>query len=99
MPNCSISFKILPMMPDSQQSELFSVVDCVIDYVSSTGVKYIVGPSETTMEGEFNQLCDIIREAQMLAQRLSGCSVYCFAQICYNPAGVAEIDEKLEKYR
>ena len=53
------------------------IVDQVIDYIKSTGLNYYVGPFETTIEGDYDQLMDIVKECQHIAVRaggaLSGC--------------------------
>ncbi|AIS52657.1 hypothetical protein TKV_c14910 [Thermoanaerobacter kivui] len=39
-------------MPVVSEEDIYPIVDKVIEYIKSTGVKYVVGPMETTMEGE-----------------------------------------------
>ena len=40
------------------------MVDKVIEYIASQGVKYTVGPMETTMEGDYDNLMIIAKRAQ-----------------------------------
>lgn len=56
----SIAIQILPKVKDE---EVFDLVDKVIDYISSTGLNYVVGPFETTVEGDFETLMEIIRKS------------------------------------
>jgi len=44
---CNVSLQVLPSVPDEQ---LYPVVDQVIELIKESGVKYVVGPMETTME-------------------------------------------------
>ena len=47
---CNVSLQILPSVPEER---LYQVVDKVITLIEESGVKYVVGPMETTMEENF----------------------------------------------
>ena len=49
MPKANLSLQILPVVPEDQ---IYDVVDKVINLIENSGLKYIVGPMETTIEGE-----------------------------------------------
>ena len=38
------------------KNEVIRIVDEVIDYIKSTGLSYYVGPCETSIEGDYDQL-------------------------------------------
>lgn len=95
--NCSISLKVLPNVQGDK--ELFRVVDCVIAYIKSTGVHYVVGPSETTMEGNFDTLMEIVKRTQLICEEEGADGVFSLVTITYNKKGVNTIDEKITKYR
>lgn len=61
MSKIMMAFQVLPKVGDER---LFEVVDEAIKVVAASGVSYEVGPMETTMEGEPDQLWQIIRQAQ-----------------------------------
>ena len=61
MPIVNVSLQVLPSVP---QENIYPVVDKVIELIRDSGVKYIVGPMETTMEGEFDTLMEIVKKAQ-----------------------------------
>lgn len=96
MHNCSISIQVLPTVPGDQ---LFSAVDKVIEYIIASGVKTVVGPFDTTMEGDYDVLMDILKQAQLIACENGADGVFTNVKIAYNPKGVHTIDEKTEKYR
>ncbi len=95
MYNCSISLQVLPGVPESK---LFGAVDSVIEYIISTGVRYVVGPFDTTMEGDFDELMDILKRCQQIAVENGADGVFSNVKIAYNPKGVSTIDEKISKY-
>jgi uncharacterized protein (TIGR00106 family) len=91
----NVSLQVIPKVPDERSYE---VVDRVIAYIDSCKVKYEVGPMETTMEGELDQLLEIVKEAQKICVREGATRVLSVVKIDYKPEGVT-IDEKVEKYR
>lgn len=95
MPSVNVSLQILPCVSDS---ELYGVVDKVIDMIKASGVKYIVGPMETTMEGELDELLEIVKKAQDICVKEGAPRVISMVKIDYKPDGVT-IDEKMYKYR
>lgn len=91
----NVSLQVIPSVPENQ---IYSVVDAVIEYIKSTGVKYTVGPMETTMEGELDTLLNIVKKAQEICCEMGSDRVCSIVKIDYKPEGVT-IDEKIYKYR
>lgn len=94
----SIAIQIEPNLAD--QVETIRVVDTVIDYISSTGLTYYVGPCETAVEGDdFDQLMEIISNCVKIANQAGADRVSAFVKINYRPGGqVLTIDEKVTKH-
>ncbi len=84
MYNCSIRLQVLPGVPEE---ELFGAVDRVIEYIRSTGVRYVVDPFDTTREGDFDQLMDILTHCQQIAVENGADGIFSNVKIAYNPAG------------
>jgi len=95
MPICNVSLQVLPRVPETN---LYHVVDQVIAYIESTGVKYEVGPMETTMEGELNDLLEIVKKAQEICVKEGATRVMSMIKIDYKPEGVT-MHEKIYQYR
>ncbi|MBP6063381.1 MAG: thiamine-binding protein [Fusobacteriaceae bacterium] len=94
--NASVSLQVLPRV---EVKNLFPVVDKVIEYIASTGVNYVVGPMETTMEGDLETLLDIVKKAQYICIEEGAENVYSYVKINYSKEGVFTIDEKIGKYK
>ena len=62
--NASIAIQVLPDTRD--EDELIRIVDEVIAYIKSTGLNCSVGPFETTIEGDYDQLMDIRNVRKLL---------------------------------
>ena len=74
------------------------VVDKVIEYLESTGVKLEVGPMETTMEGKIDDLLEIVKKSQEICIEEGAGRVISIVKIDYKKGGVT-MDEKVGKYR
>ena len=97
--NASVAIQVLPSVDNDE--ELCRIVDEVIDYIKSTGLRYEVGPFETTIEGEnYDQLMDIVKECQHVAIRAGAPKVAAYIKVVYEPDGdILTIDKKIGKYK
>jgi uncharacterized protein YqgV (UPF0045/DUF77 family) len=94
--NASVAIQVLPSV---EGEEVIKVVDEVIAYLKSTGLNTFVGPFETTVEGDFDRLMDIVKECQKICIRAGAPSVMSYVKIAYNPtAGVWSIGKKVSKH-
>ena len=95
--NASVAIQVLPTAPNDE--ELIRIVDEVIDYIKSTGLNYYVGPCETAIEGDYDQLMDIVKECQLVAIRAGAEKVSAYVKVVYRPEGeILTIDKKIKKY-
>ena len=95
--NASVAIQVLPKA-DSDE-ELIRIVDAVIDYIKSTGLEYYVGPCETSIEGDYDQLMDIIKECQKVAVAAGAKEVSAYVKIHYRPEGdILTIERKVKKH-
>jgi len=93
---CSVAIQVLPQVATEQ---VIPIVDKVIDYIKSVGLPYVVGPFETTVEGDFDTLMDMVRECQMICIREGAPHVMSYVKISYCPgAGVWSIGHKTQKH-
>ncbi|MBN2853668.1 MAG: thiamine-binding protein [Clostridia bacterium] len=90
----NVSLQVIPVVPEER---IYEVVDQVIDLIRKSNVNYVVGPMETTMEGELDELLAIVRKAQEVCVRYGATRVCSVVKIDYKPEGVT-IEEKIGKY-
>jgi len=88
----SIALQILPL---SQGIDRIAVIDQVIAYLQAQEVTMVVTPFETVLEGEFDELMRILKEALEVAGQKAD---NVFANVKINVGEILSIDEKLEKY-
>ena len=95
--NASVAIQVLPKV-DSDE-EVIRIVDEVIAYIKSTGLNSFVGPCETSIEGEYDELMEIIKECQKVAVAAGAKSVSAYVKINYRPEGeVLTIEKKVTKH-
>ena len=95
--NASVAIQVLPKVNGDE--EVIRVVDEVIAYIQSTGLTYFVGPCETSIEGDYDELMEIIKECQKVAVRAGAESVSAYVKINYKPEGdVLSIEKKVTKH-
>lgn len=89
----NVSVQVLPLHPDP-----FPIVDRAIEVIQESGVKYEVGPLETTLEGELDELLEVVKAAH-LACFVDGVEkVVTITKIADSVHGTS-IEEKVGKYR
>ena len=97
--SASIAIQVLPEA--TNDAELCRIVDEVIAYIQSTGLRCEVGPFETTIEGEsYDNLMEIAAECQRVAVRAGAPKVSAYIKVVYRPeVEILTIDQKIGKYR
>jgi uncharacterized protein (TIGR00106 family) len=96
MANALISIQILPKTKDGE--DVIPYVDEAIKVIQQSGVKYEVHPLETTMEGELQQLFDVITKMNERMIEIGSKNVISQVKILYQPDGIT-MDKLTEKYR
>lgn len=100
MTHASIAIQVLPKTESGKTEDLLRIVDAVIAYIASTGLHYVVSPFETTVEGDFDALMEIVRKSQEICISEGAYSVCSYVKIVYAPErDILSIDEKIGKYR
>jgi len=95
MANALLSIQMIPKT--NQGESVIPYVDQAIAIIKESGVPYRVAPLETTMEGELDELLNIVSRMHK-AMIEAGCpGALSQIKISYNPQG-ASMDKLLEKY-
>ena len=95
--NASVAIQVLPKAENDEK--LIRIVDEVIAYIQSTGLNYYVGPCETSIEGDYEELMDIVKECQKVAIKAGAESVSAYVKIQYCLKGeVLSIEKKVTKH-
>ena len=93
---CSVAIQVLPQVEDAR---VIPIVDEVIAYIKGLGLPMVVGPFETTVEGSFDVLMDMVKQCQLICIEAGAPSLLSYVKIHYAPqAGVWGIAEKIDKH-
>ena len=96
-PEASLAIQVLPQSVAGD--EVLAIVDKVIADIKSTGLTCVVGPFETTIEGDFGRLMEIAAECQRICVREGAHGLLTYMKMAYNPNnGVWSIDAKTAKH-
>ncbi|MDO5145883.1 MAG: thiamine-binding protein [Eubacteriales bacterium] len=95
--NASVAIQVLPSV--QEEEEVIRIVDEVIDYIKSTGYHYYVGPSETSIEGDYDALMEIVKNCQLVAAKAGCTAMNTYVKISFKSEGdVLSIDKKVTKH-
>lgn len=97
MANALVSVQILPKTKNNEA--IIPYVDRAIAVIQESGVKYRVGPLETTMEGDLGQLLSIVQQMNDAMIEMGSANVISQIKILYDPNSGASMDKLTEKYR
>jgi uncharacterized protein YqgV (UPF0045/DUF77 family) len=92
----AISFEVLPGGL-ARKHEMYRAVDAAIAVVVQSGLPYKVSPMETTIEGEYDVVMTLIKQAQEAVLGAGAERVFTLIKVDYNPSG-STIAEKLVNY-
>ncbi|HRY13747.1 MAG TPA: thiamine-binding protein [Syntrophomonadaceae bacterium] len=95
MAEANLSLQILPVVAEE---EIYPAVDKVIALIARSGLKYEVGPMETTIEGDVKTLLGLVEQSLELCKESGIPRTVAVVKIDYKPTGVT-MDEKVGKYR
>lgn len=92
----TVSFEVLPGGL-ADKATVYSAVDAAIAVVAASGLEYRVGPMETTIEGEYDAVLEVIKQAQAAVLAAGASRVFTLVKIDNDPQG-SSIGEKMAGY-
>lgn len=87
----------LQVLPSSKTVHPYTIVDKAIEVIKLSGIKYRVTPFETVMEGTYDEIMKIIKQAQQACYQAGADDLMTYIKIQSNTTGVS-IEDKMEKY-
>ncbi|WP_066071563.1 thiamine-binding protein [Neobacillus soli] len=96
MTNSLISIQIIPKTKDGES--VIPYVDEAIRVIQESGVKFEVHPLETTMEGDLQQLLQVITKMNDRMIEIGSSNVISQIKVLYQPSGIS-MGQLTEKYR
>ncbi|GAF04994.1 thiamine-binding protein [Saccharicrinis fermentans] len=86
------------VLPVSKSKESYDLVDRAIEAIEKSGVKYVVTPFETVMEGQYDDLMKVVKEVQDVCYDSGAEKLMCYVKIQSVAHVDVTIDDKIAKY-
>ena len=87
----------LQILPSSKTIHPYKLVDKAIEVIANSGLIYRVTPFETVMEGNYDEIMKVIKQAQEACYKAGAESLMTYIKIQSSLNDVS-IDDKMEKY-
>lgn len=87
----------LQILPSSKTIHPYSLVDKAIEVIANSGLRYQVTPFETVMEGNYDEIMEIIKKTQQACYEAGADSLMTYVKIQTSKQDVS-IDDKIGKY-
>ena len=88
----------LQIIPKSKTKEVYDIVDEAIAIIQKSGLKYKVCPFETVIEGTYEEVMKVAKEAQDACFATGADDLLIFIKIQRKKSGDVSIEDKIEKY-
>jgi uncharacterized protein (TIGR00106 family) len=87
----------LQILPSSSSIHPYDLVDKAIEVIATSGLRYKVTPFETVMEGSYDDIMKVIKQAQEACYEAGAENLMTYIKIQSSRNDVS-IDDKMEKY-
>jgi len=87
----------LQVLPVSKTVHPYEIVDKAISVIAASGLKYRVTPFETVMEGTYDRIMEVVKDAQKACYEAGAESMMVYIKIQSSISDVT-IEDKMAKY-
>lgn len=92
----NVAIQILPLK--SVYTKPLQIIDRAIEIIKRSGLNHKVCPFETVIEGDYDDVMQLVKDVQDECYRAGAEEVICNLKIHSNMQGNVSIHEKLKKY-
>ena len=96
-PKINLALQVLPK--SDTVKNVYDIVDKAIEVIQKSGLKYVVCPFETVIEGTYDEVMAVVKKAQDACFEFGATEVITNIKIQRAKERDVFIDDKLEKYR
>ena len=87
----------IQILPSSTTIHPYKLVDCAIEVIAASGLKYKVTPFETVMEGNYDRIMEVVKQAQQACYAAGADNLMTYIKIQSDTEDVS-IEDKTGKY-
>lgn len=89
----------IQIIPKSSRVDMYKLIDLAIDEISRSGLKYLVCPFETVVEGEYEEVMQLVKRTQDVCIEAGADEVLVNLKIQRSATKDLYFDDKIEKFR
>lgn len=89
----------LQILPKSNTANTYDIIDKAIEVIQKSGLPYVVCPFETVLEGTYEEVMKVVKEAQDVCFKFGAVEIIANIKIQRAMDHDVFIDDKLKKYR
>lgn len=88
----------IQVLPRSADKHPYDIVDKAIEIIQQSGLKYQVCPFETVVEGEYNQVIELLEKVQDACYLAGAEELICNIKLQTSSSENITINDKMHKY-
>lgn len=93
----NLAIQVLPLQ--KQQEEAYNIIDKAIGTIQASGLKYVVCPFETVIEGPYDKVMQLLDDIQASCYTAGADSLLINMKLHTSKAKDMAIDDKIGKYK
>lgn len=87
------------IIPKSAKVDMYKLIDLAIEEIAASGLKYLVCPFETVIEGEYDAVMQVVKRAQDACLQAGADEVLVNMKLQRSATGDLHFEDKIDKYR
>jgi uncharacterized protein YqgV (UPF0045/DUF77 family) len=88
----------LQILPTTRAVHPYRIIDKAISVIQKSGIRYMVCPFETVLEGDYGQIMELLERVQMISFENGALELFVNIKIHIRKNQDVTIEEKMEKY-
>jgi uncharacterized protein (TIGR00106 family) len=94
-PQVNVAIQVLPI---SSTRHPYEIVDIAIDLINKSGLKFVVTPFETVVEGDYDRIFQLIKDIHFTCHQAGAQEMICNIKIQSSSDTPVTIEDKMQKY-
>lgn len=89
----------IQIVPKSKERHIYDIIDEAIAVIQNSGLKYMVTPMETVIEGRYIEVFEVMQKAQEVALSAGADELLVNIKLHIRKEEDVTFEEKIEKYK
>lgn len=89
----------IQIIPKSKEGHIYDIIDEAIAVIQNSGLKYMVTPMETVIEGRYIEVFEVMQKAQEVALAAGADELLVNIKLHIRKGKDVTFEEKVEKYK